>query len=1503
MSMSRMNRYTALGAGAILSLAGSAVGQSITPVAPVVNSSASANPIEYINAGDNVANGSEAFVVVLINAQTNDQDANNLTVLCRFFDATGAPLLGGAGIPVQDEDGSAVTGAFRVVNDAAGSNNGDNNIESNEVWAFNIESAIGAVTPTARFVTIELIVDADDNGAIDGGGNTAAFPNGFNADAVGGTNATNQAYEIVRTNTSIAQALFNVESPTTNSTMTLTFNPPTVGSLMAAGESVSIPVVVNAGGPNINATQAGGGAPTDFEFTDMAAGMGTQFNNGGAVDINAGSFANIATGTGLQFTFDSANSTLDNGAPFRVDPTTGVVRDTAGGLVGGIASPEQQENLTIDDVRFLTGNQVAVQFNVNLNDAQTNGANANLDLQIDGTSVGGAGAIGGGGSLFTSIQAPGTMFVDGGGDMVTDSVNDQWVVINYNPAQFNDATLRVAGDATANDTNTADANSIANAENSAFNIVVAENGGGVAFQSPFAAGDGTLGGDGNDDSQTFNGIGDSIAPQLADLNGPAAGGQAPSFHDLTGDDFKLDAVALVYDEPMATGSGGTGVTVLLVDGVFFEDPTTFDPTTNSFVRTEVDIAEPVVDNDDIMVTTSVASIDVNNNGMIDPREMNNAIVFSLPTGLDYTNGGDDLCPGTGGGFAAMTGPATAALYTVAYDSSVAGANIADASGIPAPTLAAAGATNDEAAPGLLSANFFTGDNQPPFPANQSNNQLLVEQPAAPGAPAAGDLGDQRALDRVALVATEVLAGGSNAIIEQAVQFTAPDGTIFILNDTDDPTGGGVGVAADGASDFLFSINNTSTFGFEAGAGVPGPGARPGSSAFDVGSTVNVAPGSGLIDTAGNELVSSSGIEVTDAVAPYVEFQVGVNGGTPFLGAFLLDNDGDGIADVIRLTFSEPVADLDAMAFEDFTAALGATITDADVDSDNPNVVELQLGGNNISINQTLAVTYNGASSDAADRLITEADEDGSNDPADSVSAANTTFLAQALPDANIVTENLAFFDIQGTVANAPRGTKIFAVNVIPVAQSAVMTHNGVTFNMDVTDPLVDTSGFGGSLTAMTNAILGIRSQVFLIRQGEAGTAGAVGTSGVNVNNQFFSNFKTGSAVFGEGGSDTIDVDLRTPSLTNVTFVGAGESPSDRIAGGRVDMGWDAARSFSGTWYDFYARGYAGPGGAVIASRTVIDNDSGTYLLHHSAPISAFNGRGLLNSIGWPIIIIVELPNGQRFFASSLRAGIPQAIDGPTAPVLFAAQNRTQSSGNAPSAVSFNIDLNNTNRTFLHPGWNVEGYPLSGGVANSNARVPVLPANVDQDNIQIGTSPIPNIGPLGAFGYWLDNNGDGVWTAADDVGGFLGSMIVDPKDIPGFAFVLDSFGVSLGSAIQGVAGGYGFAIFNGFGPAPFGAIVGVDQFGIPFTPASGAIFGSNNFPNNNTTQGWAIVTAPTSTSDINTFFTANPEVDAIFTFENTFGTNGQIQVSSSRNGVGDTESISAGQGLVTHFQIP
>lgn len=1489
MSMSRMNRYTALGAGAILSLAGTAVGQSITPAAPIAVSGVSTNNIEYINAGDSVVNGgSESFAIFTITAQTtNTQAADEITVVCSFFDATGAA---GASFTVQDDGtgaGAEATGLFREV-----TGNGDNNIETGEVWGFNIESAINAVAASARFVEVSLIEDADDDGNLDGGGDTAATA-GFNADAIGGTNATNEAYEIIRNNASIAQALVNVDPTPTNSTMLLTFNFPTVGSLMAANEAVTITLFDAAA--NINATQTGAGAATDFEFTDMAAGMGTQFNAGtapaGTGDITAGTFANIASGLGLQFTFDSSNSSIDTGTAFRVDPTQGAVRDSAGGIVTGTANPEPQANLLVSDVRFLTGNQIAVQFNVNLDDAQTNGANLSLDLQLNGTSVAPVNAIGGG-NLFTSIQAVGTTFIDGSGNEVTDSANDQFVVINYDPSQFNDATLRVAGDATANDTDTTDANSIADAENSTFDLLLDETGGaaGVSFQSPFAANDGTLGGDGNDDMVTFTGIGDSIAPQLADLDPNTPGAQqAPSFHDLTGDDFKLDAVALVYDESMDTGSGGTGITVLLVDGVFFEDPTTFDPNTNSFTRTEVEIAEPIADNDDITVTTSVASIDVNNNGMIDPRETNNAIVFTLPVNLDYTNGGEALCPGTGGGFAADTGLAAAALYTVAYDSTVAGANIADASGIPAATLGASGATNDEAAPGLLAANFFTGDNQ----VAGSNNQLLTEQPATPGNPVATDLGDQRGLDRIGLVATEVTAGGSNAITEQAIQFTAPDGTIFILSDIDDPNGTGAGV--DGNSDFLFATNNVSTFGFENSTTT----GRSGSSAFAVGSTVTVASGSGLTDAAGNELVSSSAIEVTDQVAPYVEFQVGVNGGNPFLAAFLIDNDGDELVDIIRLTFSEEVADLDAMAFMDFTAALGVTVVDAEVDSDNPTVLELELGGNNVSINQILQLTYNGASSDAADRLITEANEDGSGDPADSVSPINQTFLAQALPDANIVTENLAFFTIQGNVANAPRGTKIFAVNVIPVAQSATMTHNGVTFNMDITDPVVDTSGFGGSLTAMTNAILGIRNQVFLIRNG----------AGIDNNSQFFSNFKTGSAVFGEGGSDTIDIDLRATSLNSVTFTGAGESTADRITSGRVDLGWDAARSTSGTWYDFYARGYTGPGSAVIASRAVIDNDTGSYFLNHSAPISAFNGRGLLNSVGWPIVIIVELPNGQRFFASSLRAGIPQAIDGPTAPVLFAAQNRTQSSGEAPGIVTFNIDLNNTSRVFLHPGWNVDGFALSGGVANSNARVPVLPNNVSQDNIQIGSSPIPNIGPLGAFGFWLDNNGDGVWTAADDGGAFLGSMIVDHKDIPGFAFILDSFGVSLGSSIQGIAGGYGFAIFNGFGPAPGGSIVGVDQFGFPFA-APGPIFGSNNFPNNNTTQGWAIVTAQLDQDVITTdgspspFFTNNPEVDAVFTFENTFGTDGRIQVSSARtNGGGDTESVSAGQGLVVHFQTP
>jgi uncharacterized membrane protein len=119
--------------------------------------------------------------------------------------------------------------------------------------------------------------------------------------------------------------------------MLVTYATPSVG--FVSPNTASIPLFgsqdIGALGTTVsaNSAQVGGGAGTDFEFTD-ANNFNSANGLAGTADITAGSFALPAGTTNvLQWQFDDTGSRLKEGVAFRVDISTTTVRDSAGNTV------------------------------------------------------------------------------------------------------------------------------------------------------------------------------------------------------------------------------------------------------------------------------------------------------------------------------------------------------------------------------------------------------------------------------------------------------------------------------------------------------------------------------------------------------------------------------------------------------------------------------------------------------------------------------------------------------------------------------------------------------------------------------------------------------------------------------------------------------------------------------------------------------------------------------------------------------------------------------------------------------------------------------------------------------------------------------------------------------------------------------------------------------------------------------------------------------------------
>ncbi len=923
-----------------------------------------------------------------------------------------------------------------------------------------------------------------------------------------------------------------------------------------------------------------------------------------------------------------------------------------------------------------------------------------------------------------------------------------------------------------------------------------------------------------------------------------------AFGDFDGDGHQ-DSAFLVFDEPVNDLTNDDGF-----------DLTTAAAAVRPFLQVAAD-GSLVTDNTVAGTTiaiTSVSRVDVgvDSGAPFDtgqtPRTTGNAIQVAYnPLVVNWDNSG---ATPTGSASEAIPGNGDANVVQVEYDVSEmtitdAASNLFDNGGSDVDQLTMV----DRAAPVVARALFFAGENQPN---NSDNQQSFVEVDATPG--------DVRTNDRVQICFGEEIASINAATLLEA-QITFASGASM----------GGFS----GDADFLFVDSNSLTLKNTAGSALLG-----------VGSTLTVRPASLLSDDDGVLNAATGTVVVTDRRAPYLSRQnssVGV-----VHSAFLVDDDtlpadaGFGFADRVRIKMTQPI-NLPTVQAADFLASLG-TINNAATDNADAATIILTLDDGVVSMSNTIEITYRGT---VDGTLIASTAGGGGTGVA--VSALDATFTAQALPGSGRPTQNVAIMDIVGTLTldgatAAPLGSRVIGFVASPAVNRIIATHNGQPF-------IVDENYDRQSLTALTNWFYGLKPFVYLHR-----------TSG---NFQFYRNEKSGDFTDNDGDpispvlGETIALIFNVRALDNITFTGRGETSQQTISGGSLNLCWDVLRSVDGTIEKFYALtpdgGYVS-GGPPILSSAVVSTSDGRYELHHSAPISTFDGSSRLSAIDRPVILVAETTDGQRRAVSSVLTSLQTGA----APILFRVQNRTQTSGNANNAVTYNINLNNIGMEFAHVGWNLVAFNRLSGFATAASQRPVLQSGVTNANIALGPGPV-FASPLEQWVYFHDNNGDSLWTSGDDgVNGEFSGIVADADCLQTFSFTMTSFGPQIGGGISNLVGGYAVGTFN-FGSES----IGIFQFGAMLT--GNVIFAASpSFPNTTATQGWTLVTSRALFSPATLIrSTNNPKLDYVILFRNN-GPNPPsgrptIEVSSldlvapsGSDNANDTTVIDAGQAFFGHF---
>ncbi len=933
-----------------------------------------------------------------------------------------------------------------------------------------------------------------------------------------------------------------------------------------------------------------------------------------------------------------------------------------------------------------------------------------------------------------------------------------------------------------------------------------------------------------------------------------------TFHDVNRDG-RLDAIGIAFNEPVTHNAAPATFTLRRAAGTVqpVQQITALGVLTDDTVVASGTITENVI---------QITTVALGNIGFFDgfPTriETNNGILINFnPDTVNWDNdaltavgGATEAIPGTGG-----TGGSGACAITI---ESLTGFTATDAA-LNATTpaaIAASATTQDRARPDLTFARFFTGDNQDEDNVD-FNVQFFGEND--------GDPGNSINSNRVAFVFSENLASEQNDDQQQQFRF-GPGGANGFDND------GFVfnyclfcGSFVVQNPDNVYTLRNSS----ENPALIPGV-------------VVSILPQSRVTDPFGNEVLEAADTATVNRIAPYMPLITDVNGDQIF-SAFLFDANANGFGDSIRITMNQPI-DTATVQVSDFTLSLGTINTVAVQGTD----IVLNITDSAVPMTSIITGTYNGGSDTT--RIASLAV--GGTGVA--VSANNFAFDIQRIAPPDEATQSLAFMDIVGTgmltgTTPFPPGTKIFGMLAVPQIYSVTATHNNVSFSRNAYD---DSS----SLEAWNRWLFGSQEFVYL---------------GRNTNNyQFYDNDKD----LGDDNDaistykDVISLTINASNLAAITFTGTGETANDKVTNGKARILWDVLRASSGdidNVYDFYSGVTPFFGEPIRSSAVVLGND-GRFELHMSAPISGFDGKSRLSGVGRPVILVVELPDGKRFVVSS----VTSSVNG--APILFNAQNRNQTTGQAGNATLFNIQLDNVGMAGINTGWNTVPFNRASGYAVNTGAIPVRPNGVTVANVFVpsASSPVqPFTSALHQFVIWGENTEDGMWTRDEDSN--MDDFWIDPNVFDLFYFAMTSRGVQMGSAIDGFCGGYALAAFNS---CLNYCQYGVFQFGAPLTGNTlfSGVDALTTFPNNATTQGWGLFTSKAAfnpaTGIRGTGVTApNPDLDFIFVFRNNGNQAGslnrtRIEVSSldllaptGTDNPNDTARIDAGQAFFGHWQ--
>lgn len=1434
--MSRNFNSLAFAAAGVLTLAGTTLGGAgdLIPVQPVNGN------FEF------VGNGVSGVALI-------DVGFGNVGAATDVSAGTGADVIS---LQYYDSTGAAIPGAVVLprANYSEVCGNGDDNIDDNEVWEFNVAPLLPSAPASAYCFDV---IFADSGGGTD---SLTINTDGVPGDNTGDRNdSTDKRFTIVRSGATLTGALVDIGANPAAATLYLTFGFPDVGN---GGTSSPTSLILTLKTPdrtlggvyaacdpyaNPDDTPDDGSGPPPLANLDSTS---IQIADDAGFSVNLASLPISAAGQlpdGQQFlsvTFDSTTTPV-TGKYVRANASAATdrqIRDESGVLPSNGVQAGTLAPLAVTKVAFkkkISGgtatDAMAVTFNRALASAGNSTYYNGLRFLENGSQVD-PGGLNPTGTPTISAGDPTTVLVD------------------------------ISGASSSSDYVQADGLSTG-------------SGGDPAASQPQL----NYGASGTPPSPLF---GSSAAPtgtaDIVDEIPPSIIGVAIYDQD---NDGAIDGALAVIDEPIMPVSSTSGFELTSLNGVntrpfYMVDPKVNNgalpaavPTVNSSTLTENVIP---------ITAATTLNLDANRNGTNDDREMNNAIgLWFDPYDYDWNHNGTTRNSGTPDSTEPL--PDTAAyVFNLFYNatggsqtnanstnsiSSASAFQDAHGNAFVGTSVFQSNANTDYAPPALVAVCYYGAEN---MPSSSSNNQQIFET---------NGVGDN-ATDRMAIIAGENFNNINSGTLDESLISVGSTGTTF------------------SSGDFLHNNPANAVTMYDNNGNV-GTALRPGntsSAVFDY----NQSSTFGLKDGSNNQL-TFSGQTIKDGNAPFVEQVLDVNQ-NPQSSAFLVPDVSGDFAGGVDARFSQAMEET-SIDPADFGVNFGGNFSAAMVDPIDPHLVHFTLGGNPIGINNTVQFTYFGANAGAS--LVRSQDPPaGTGVPVSAITQSiNILKLQQPYRDSR----DVAIMDVTGTFVDengspVPLGTKIYAFSAIPIVRSITATHNNIPFTYTADDTVYGPSGFGfngdcpgflnwlnwpnfQSIDAFTNWLQGIPigQYVYLHRD--------------ECNNQFFTNSKTNQAIgayysdqpdvapaqpntqaSANAVLDTIAINVRTGGgrgLGNISFTGNGETRDDSVKNGSLTLGWDVIRNGNSSapgLIDYYQYGYNITGSPVVMGTTVIDNANGTFSMHVSQPTSAFNGIDRLDSVDRPVIFLAEFPDGTRCALSSLLlSATSNDADGDGVigdAILFSSNQLRQQNDGSVSTTVLNFDLRRVGKTVVYPEWNVIPMNRTLGVATSNRGLPTFPAGVVSDDIiTYNTSNLPGVTPLDAATYWTEGTRDGIWNGADDYAGFFSSLHVDVNLISHFAFTMTTQGIKLGSGMDTLVPGYAVGFFNNasvpFNPTDFG----VNMFGEALS--QNAVFSSNPITGNtrNSTQGWILGAVTTDHADPTSFFAANPGANYVIVFRN------------------------------------